>query len=488
MLKVTKVLGLAATALCAHLIAEPIKLHPGNPHYFLFNGQAAILITSAEHYGAVVNKDFDYVTYFEALKSYGLNYTRIYPGIIFEPMGKFIEGNTLGPKPASLIVPWARSHVPGYLVCGNKFDLDQWDSEYFKRLKDFIAQAGKRGIVIEICFFNSQYSDTWPLSPLYYENNVQGVGKCSYLDAQTLRHADLVKRMDEYVRKITQEVNQFDNVILEICDEPSLFTPHADAGPWVSHFVGVIKNAESQLPKKHLIAQEVEGPVGGPIDLSANPDISIVVGQYVWEGGSEQMGGMKALDYEYGHNKVIELNETAYYPVWYKGDQVAASRVEAWEFMVGGGASFNQLNGRFTAEDPAGKTPDNAQVLAALRNLKAFITSFEFLKMRPDKTFIVSEVPKGAYRRSISEPGEQYALYQHYSKLEERNHFYIVTPGSYREEIVLNLPAGTFKAEWIDPASGSVNHAENFNSSGGNRAFAIPSYTVDIALRIKRVR
>ena len=62
--------------------------------------------------------------------------------------------------------------------------------------------------------------------------------------------------------KITQEVNGFDNVILEICDEPSLFTPHTEAGPWVAHFVPVIKNAESNMPKKHLIAQEVEGPVG----------------------------------------------------------------------------------------------------------------------------------------------------------------------------------------------------------------------------------
>ncbi|HVN82145.1 MAG TPA: hypothetical protein VMW38_24390 [Terriglobia bacterium] len=323
---------------------------------------------------------------------------------------------------------------------------------------------------------------------MYYENNIQGAGKCSYLDAQTLRHPDLVDRMDEYVRKITQEVNQFDNVILEICDEPSLFTPHADAGPWVSHFVGVIKGAENSLSKKHLIAQEVEGPIGGPIDLSGNPDVSIVVGQYVWEGGSEQIGGMKALDFEYGHNKVIEFNETAYYPVWYKGDQVAASRVEAWEFMVGGGASFNQLNGRFTVQDPAGRTPDNAQILAALQTLKNFIFTFDFLKMRPDKTFIKSEVPQGAYRRSISQPGEQYALYQHHSKLEERNHYYIVTPGAYHEEIALTLPGGTYKSEWIEPASGSVVQIENFTSQGRERTFTVPPYTVDIALRIKRIR
>src|SRR5271157_989517 len=64
------------------------------------------------------------------------------------------------------------------------------------------------------------------------------------------------------------------------------------------------------------------------------------------------MGGMLALDAKYSLNKPIELNEPFYYPAWYKGDKVAASRVEAWEFMVGGGGSFNHLNGQFTVANP----------------------------------------------------------------------------------------------------------------------------------------
>ena len=80
------------------------------------------------------------------------------------------------------------------------------------------------------------------MSPLYYENNIQGEGRCDYEDAQTLKHADLIRREDDYVRKITQEVNQFDNVILEICDEPYLTGTSIElAGPWVGHNVEVIK-------------------------------------------------------------------------------------------------------------------------------------------------------------------------------------------------------------------------------------------------------
>jgi hypothetical protein len=466
--------------------AQPIGIHPENPHYFLFRGKPTILITSAEHYGAMINKDFDYVAYFDMLKSYGLNYTRIYPGAMFEPQGKFLPGNTLGPRPQSLIVPWARSDTPGYLFCGNKFDLDRWDPEYFARLRDFITKAGERGIVVEICFFNAQYSDTWPLSPLYHENNIQGVGKCSFEDAQTLKCPDVVQREADYVRKITQEVNEFDNVILEVCDEPALFTPFDEAGRWVGHLLDVVTETERSLPKKHLLAQEVEGPFGGPIDFSGRPDLTLIVGQYVQAGGMDQMGGMKALDLEYQHNKPIEMNETYYYPLDYEDDKIADSRVEAWEFMVGGGAGFNQLNGLFTADNPTGNTPDNLKLLSGLRILKDFIYGFEFVRMRQDKKFVVGGVPAGVFCRGISEPGKQYALYLHHSVLMGHGHGYRAVSGSYLVNLVLDLPAGTYKAEWVDPATGSTIASATLEHKGGKRTLASPRYSVDIALRVKR--
>src|SRR5450759_3692053 len=126
MIKAPPVACLALPALAIQANAQPIGVHPDNPHYFLFHGKPTVLITSAEHYGAVVNRAFDYRAYFDALKSYGLNYTRIYPGFLFEPKDKFHKGNTLGVKPGSLILPWARSDQPGYAQGGNRFDLDKW--------------------------------------------------------------------------------------------------------------------------------------------------------------------------------------------------------------------------------------------------------------------------------------------------------------------------------------------------------------------------
>jgi hypothetical protein len=81
--------------------AEPIRAHPDNPHYYLFRGRPTVLVTSAEHYGAVINRAFDYNAYLDALKSHGLNYTRIYPAAFIEPEGTFTPRTPWHPNPTT---------------------------------------------------------------------------------------------------------------------------------------------------------------------------------------------------------------------------------------------------------------------------------------------------------------------------------------------------------------------------------------------------
>ena len=194
----TSVLTLAAllcltSVLCA--ANKPLALHPDNPHYFLFRGQPTVLVTSGEHYGAVLNLDFDYVKYLDALAADGLNNTRTFSGAYVEPAGAFnITGNTLAPLKNRFICPWARSSEPGYPNGGNKFDLTKWDEAYFKRLKDFVAQASKRGVVVEMNLFCPFYDESqWKLSPQNAANNVNGVGAIGRTNVYTLdKHGGLL--------------------------------------------------------------------------------------------------------------------------------------------------------------------------------------------------------------------------------------------------------------------------------------------------------
>src|SRR2546425_12602456 len=86
-------------ALSSAAASRPLSLLPANPHYFLFRGKPTVLITSGEHYGAVLNKAFDYVRYLDTLKSDRLNLTRTFSGVYREIPGNFnIRENTLAPK------------------------------------------------------------------------------------------------------------------------------------------------------------------------------------------------------------------------------------------------------------------------------------------------------------------------------------------------------------------------------------------------------
>jgi hypothetical protein len=184
------------------------------------------------------------------------------------------------------------------------------------------------------------------------------------------------------------------------------------------------------------------------------------------------------------------LIETAYYPQ-YDGDKLAASRVEAWEFLVGGGAAFMQLNGLYTTINPGAAGTENSKILYQLKVLKSFMNGFDFIKMKQDTSFIAGKLPEGTFARAISEPGKQYAFYLHHSRYGcwfwepmQMGACYTVVPGNYREDLTFNLIPGTYKAEWIDPSTGNIIRNDEFSHEGGNRIFATPRYTTDIALKI----
>jgi hypothetical protein len=465
---------------------KPLSLHPDNPHYFLFREKPAVLITSAEHYGAVINLDFDYVTYLDCLAEHRLNYTRIYPGALVEKEGDIVPENTLAPRSDRLVLPWARSTEPGFAMGGNKFDLDTWDEKYFARLQDFVAKCSERDIVVEICFFNCQYEKNWSLQALYHSNNIQREGNCDHLAFQSLRDKPLVARQEAYVAKIVREVNGYDNVILEIADEPGLLgTPAEEYHAWISQLIDVVVETESSLPNKHLIAQQMEGELNGPGDFSADDRVSVIVGQYLWIAGAKQIGGMRLLQTDYeDHDKVIELNETVYYPLWYNGDREAASRAEAWEFIVGGGAGYNHLNGMFTVTNPAGRdrNRNNEKVLNAFMHLRNFIESFDFIRMYRDTTTVVGGVPADAFAQCLSEPARQYAFYIHHSLL--RGNMYVARPGEYQDNIVFDLPPAEYSVQWLSPEFGTVVATESFLHRSGRVTLPTPVYSVDIALKI----
>jgi hypothetical protein len=469
---------------------QPVDLHPENNHYLLFRGKPLVIVSSGEHYGAVINPDFDYHRYLDALKADGMNYTRIFSGTYFEKAGSFgILKNTLAPKPGMALVPWARSNEPGNKSGGNRFDLTKFDDNYFARLKSFIKAASERDIIVEVTLFSSIYG-YWDIQPFNPSNNVNIESDLTKEQVHTISNTSVWDYQEKFVRKIVKELNNFDNIFFEIQNEPWSDHPEwaaqkseyysrqdfaqegaewrnkvelADSKSleWQKKIAEVIVSEEKALGRKHLIAQNYCNfyfPV-----LEVDPNVSIMNFHYNYPVVVEQ---------NYARNRVVGFDESGF-----AGKLDVTYRRQAWNFIIAGGGLFNNLdysfacgeeNGTAVNEAPGGGSP---QLRRQLKVLSDFIHSFKFIKMKPDNVTLTQS--PGAFVRILSEPGKQYAIY--------------VSSGNSCE-LTLSIPAGKYIAEWISTSDGSVLKTEYFTSENGSVKLEAPLYSEDIALRILKTK
>lgn len=383
--------------------AAHLRLHPLNPHYFEFRGKPTVLITSGEHYGAVLNEEFNYKTYLETLHKDRLNLTRTFTNYRELPGAFGISGNSMAAKTEHYLAPWARSTTSGYLDGGNKFDLKEWDPRYWSRLTDFVTEAGSRGVVVEVNVFSTFYDNSsWSASPMNASNNINGIGAVAHNEPFTLKNAELTAIEDAYVKKLVETLRDFDNVYYEICNEPYFGGPTAE---WQKHISEVISGAEKDYPFKHLISQNFAN--GSDKIKEPNPLVSIYNFHYAIPPD--------AVGLNYDLNRVIGDNETGF-----RGTNDSAYRQEAWDFIVAGGGLFNNLdysfsvgheNGTFVypATQPGG---GSVAFRVQLRTLAEFMNQFDFIRMKPDNSIIKSAVPAGLSLRALA-GSHEYALYLH---------------------------------------------------------------------------
>ena len=442
--------------------ARPLALHPDNPHYFLFRGRPAILLTSGEHYGAVLNRDFDYLAYLDELKRCRFNLTRTFSGSYFEVPGSFnIVDNTLAPSPKAYLGPWARS--------GNRFDLTKWEPAYFTRLRDFVAQAGKRGIVVEMVLFCPLYDDRlWQISPIRADNNVNGIGKVSRTEVFALKEKALTEVQEALARKLVAELQEFDNVYFEVCNEP-YFAGVTRA--WQDRIIDVLVEAEKGRTHRHLIAQNIANGAA-KIDRP-NPHVGIFNFHYATPPTTVELN--------FGLNRPLGDDETGF-----KGTGDDAYRIEGWDFVLAGGAVYSNLDYSFSVKHPAGTAkvttspggggPELRRQLTALRD---FMHGLDFIRMRPDNAVLrkhrITPLPRmgkpgpAPTTRVLAERGKQYAVY---------------VRGGMAAELTLELPGASYRAEWVNSRTGKVEKTDNFEHNGGERTLTAPVFTDDIALRI----
>ncbi len=469
----TLVLSLAAIVASIPVFAAssaPIALHPDNPHYFQWRGKPTVLITSGEHYGALMNLDFDYARYFKSLQKDGLNLTRTFSGSYVELPHNFgITDNTLAPEPPRYITPWARSAEPGTNDRGPKFDLTKWDPAYFERLKDYMTKASEAGVVVELTLFCTLYEDPlWAASPMNAANNINGVGDCPRQEVHKLMHDDLTDVQVAMTRKIVQELKDFDNLIYEVCNEP--YVDDTVNLEFQHRIVDTIVEEERKLGVRHLISLNIanqKAQVENP-----HPEVKVLQFHYAHP---------EAVTMNYGHNRVIGDNETGF-----DGKEDFPYRSEAWDFILAGGAVFNHLDYSFTAKHPEGdfmafESPGGGgpAIRKQIGALKQFVERFDFVKMQPSLS-LVSKVSKPVRAQALAESGVAYAVYLRMKKEA------LEAGKPISAEFDMELSEGTYSVEWLNTKTGEKTVGESITHSGGKKHVKSPEFLEDIAVAIRK--
>lgn len=444
-------------AVCLPAMSEPpLRLHAENPHYFLFRGRPSVLVTSGEHYGAVINSAFDYKTYLAELERNHLNLTRTFAGAYRESPGSFsIPNNTLAPDDQHFVCPWVRN--------GSEFDLTRWNPAYFARLKEFMREASRRGVVVELNLFCPFYKDEmWQISPFR---------TVPRLEAFNLKHPSITQAQIALVRKITAELREFDNLYYEIANEPYF-------GGITLEWQRTISRAIHDADPDHLISQNI---ANGSVKI-AEPDPLVSIFNFHYSRPPESVA------MNYGLNRVIGMNETGF-----DGRADATYRIQGWDFLMAGGGLYNNLDYSFTAGHERGDfqyndgTPGggSAELRRQLGILHGFLNGIDFVHMAPAAGVITGGVPEGATARALAQPGKAYAVYLHHGRVvKDAKPRYQVDANSRTAKLVLELPKGRYDVRWVDPKSGRATERKITHAGGGFTAES-PAYTEDLALLVR---
>ncbi len=435
----------AASALLAS-DSTPIRLHPENPRYFEWQGRPTVLVASGEHYGAVVNPDFDFRKYLSTLESAGLNHTRLFLGDYVEGPGSFgILNNTLAPAEGRLLAPWARSSTPGFARGGNKFDLDRWDPAYFRRLHAFFEEANRRRIVVEVVLFF--VGPGYAFAPLNPQNNVNGTTPIDGVRYLSLDNGNVLSRQESYCRKLVRELNPYPNLIFNVCNEPWFYNqekegfasqPPESVKAWIGRASEWVTDEESRLPNRHLVSVDITNQ-GSAIRAS---DLK----QY--------FGRLSVFNVHYDANgEVLLANPNlrgllAFNETGFNGAEDTYYRTQGWNFMLSGGGLYGNLDFSFTVGHEDGTAAPgfgqnynaggSKSLRGQLRILLDFMHSLPLERMQPDNGIVVGGADSW---RALAGPGRAYAVW---------------FPGDGPIAPVIAVPPGQWRAEWVDILTGAV--------------------------------
>jgi hypothetical protein len=441
-----------AVAIAAGALAGPAPgpLHVSrkNPRYFADPQGNVVYLTGSHVWNNLVDMGpsdpppaFDFPAYLDWMRGLGHNFIRLWTWeLVMWNTGGNSPRHRKAPKTHTVRPhPFARSG-PGTALDGKpKFDLTQYDQAYFTRLRQRVAEAGRRGIYVSVMLFEGwglqRIPGAFKHHPFHPRNNTAGLdgdanGDGKGLEVHTLTTPAVTAIQEAYVKKVIDTVNDLDNVLYEISNEN-----HPASTAWQYHMIEVIHAYEKTKPKQHPVGMTFQFRGGSNADLFKSPA--------EWISPNAQ-GGYRDNPPDGGGKKVI-LSDTDH--LW----GIGGNQPWVWKsFCRGLNPIFMDpydgliLGNRFDPRwDPIRRSMGYARRVAA----------------RVDLRRVVPRPKLASTGYCLAEPGRSYVVYN---------------PAADAPSFTLTLERGLYGFEWFDPGTGAFRKKSILTARGGSQTFTAP--------------
>ena len=171
-------------------------------------------------------------------------------------------------------------------------------------------------------------------------------------------------------------------------------------------------------------------------------------------------------------NKPIGMNETGF-----DGASDTPYRIQAWDFLLAGGALYNNLDYSFTSghEDGTFEYPGtqpgggSVRLRQQLKTLREFMDALPFTKMKADENLLKADLPAEVSARALSDEKTVWAMYLHGGKiLAGYSPGYAVFTKKRSDTLHYDLPAGDYELQWWHPRENTRDTAQSFHHAGGS--------------------
>ncbi len=421
-------------------ISGVLRVSSVNPRYFTNDCGKAIYMTGSHTWNnfpdmddvyPADNQPFDFAHYLDFLDQYNHNFIRLWAweGPFPNNANLYARRVWAGPQ------PWLRTG-PGNDNTGHlKFDLTQWNQAYFDRLRQRVSLAQARGKFVSIMLFEGwelQFAPGALSHPFNSVNNINGIDFGSAItNIHTLSVPAITAIQEEYVRRVINSVNDLDNVLYEIANEPG----GSYSTPWENHMIQFVKQYEATKPKQHPVGMTYQYPGGSNSTLFNSAAEWISPGaESVYDSNPPANSGSKVI-----------FNDTDHL-----GGSSFGDRSWVWKsFMRGLNTLFMD---RYDVPQSItnGPIPNGIEIRNAMGNTLTFSRRMDLLHTTPSV--------------SISSTG--YALVNSAECL-----VYATSSSSFT--VNLQTFSGTMQVEWFSPATQQTTLSGTV-SGGATRMFQPP--------------